>query len=577
MSEVLLQYENISFQYKNGSRPAVEDIGLDVREGEVVLITGPSGAGKTTICRAGNGLIPHLYTGEYKNKVIVAGRYDTKEYDVAALSKIVGLLFQDPDTQLFSPTVEEEIGFGAANYGLPREEIVRRVEELLDLTRLTWARRKNPHRLSGGQQQAVALASVLATNPKILILDEPTSNIDPIGSQQILELVAELARKQGRTLVVVEHKIEEVANIADHMVVMDGGRIIRSGPPRKVLDDVELIHDLGLHAPEVALLCQRLRNAGYSIGELPLTLEEAYGVLEPLLPPPPIRARLLRPATKRTLSSTGEIILEIHDVTHRYPDGTTALDGVTLQIRRGEFVAVLGQNGSGKTTLMKHLNGLLKPTSGRVLVAGKDTQKHSIGELSAIVGYIFQDPSAQIFKMKVCDEIAFGPQNLNLSMSEVEGRVRDAAKQLDIEHLLNENPFFLSKGEKQRVAVAAVMAMKPQVLVLDEPTTGQDYRRSRDILELCVELNRQGTTILMITHDMKLAAEYAGRVVVMKGGRILADGNVRDVFGMSDVLRDSFLKPPQVCQLGFRLGLPYALLTVDEAEAALKSLASEVA
>lgn len=578
VTKTLVKYESISFQYKTGHRPAVTDFALDVNEGEIVLITGPSGAGKTTVCRAANGLIPHLYSGDFRNNVVVNEQYSTRDYDVAAISKIVGLLFQDPDTQLFSPTVEEEVSFGAANYGVPREEIVKRIEWLLDLTRLAWARQKNPHQLSGGQAQAVALASVLATQPEVLVLDEPTSNVDPIGSQQILQLVSELSRVHRQTLVVVEHKIEELVHLADTMIVMDQGRVVRRGTPKEVLNDVELIHSLGLHAPEVTLLCQRLRAAGAMIKEdLPLTVEEAAELLEPLLPSPAERAALPVPTQSRLPHPPGDVVIDVKDVTHAYPDGTKALRGLNLRLRQGEFVAVLGQNGSGKTTLMKHFNGLLKPTTGQITVAGLDTRKASIAELSGIVGYIFQDPNSQIFKMKVRDEIAFGPQNLKQPPDEVRRRVEEAAQQLEIQHLLDQNPFFLSKGEKQRVAVAAVMAMRPQVLVLDEPTTGQDLRRSQEILDLCCKLNETGTTIIMITHDMKLAARYADRVVVMKDGTVLADGPVREIFAKSDTLRASYLKPPQITRLGERLGLPYALLTVEEAEVGLRALLREVA
>lgn len=568
----LLRYEHFSFQYKNADRTALEGFDLDVGEGEVVLITGASGAGKTTVCRAANGLIPHLYGGRLEGRVVVADRYDTREYDVASLSRLIGLLFQDPDTQLLMPTVEEELGYGPANYGVPREEIFRRIDDLLRLIRLQGARHKNPHSLSGGQQQAVALAAVLAMDPGVLVLDEPTSNIDPLGSQELLALVARLAREQRRTVVVVEHKLEELAGLADRMLVLDGGRVVASGTPDEVLEDVELIDRLGLHAPEVTLLCQRLRNLGVPIDRLPLTVDEGVEVLGSLLRETANASTPSPAGGPDPAPSPGEPVIEVEDVSYRYPDGTEALRGVSLTIREGEFVAVLGQNGSGKTTLMKHFNGLLRPSAGRVRVAGRDTARASIDELARVVGYIFQDPTSQIFKMKVRDELAFGPATLGLPADEVTRRVERAAEQLGIAHLLDQNPFFLSKGEQQRVAVAAVMAMEPRVLVLDEPTTGQDYRRSREILELCVELNRQGTTVVMITHDMKLAARYARRVVVLREGEVLADGPTREVFAREDVLTASYLKPPQVTTLCRRLGLPHTVLTVDEALAALRPL-----
>lgn len=574
LPQSLLRYEDVTFRYKTGGdEPAFSSFELDLGPGDIVLITGPSAAGKTSVCRAANGLIPHLYAGHLENRVVIADRYDTREYDVAQLSRLVGLLFQDPDTQLFMPTVEDELAFGPANFGVAREEILERIDRLLALVRLEHAREKNPHSLSGGQQQAVALAAIMASEPEVLVLDEPTSNIDPLGSRQILQLLGDLARDARRTVMVVEHKIEELASLVDRILVMDRGRVVASGTPAQVLEDVELIHELGLHAPEVTLLCQRLRKAGLPIEKLPLTVDEARSILGPVLAPLKEHVRRMtmagRDAERR---KRGDVLVSLEGVTHRYPDGTEALRGASLQVREGEFVAILGQNGSGKTTLMKHLNGLLKPTAGRVVVCGRDTAAATIDELAKDVGYIFQDPTSQIFKMKVRDELAVGPQNLGLSKAEVERRVEAAAERLDITHLLDKNPFFLSKGEQQRVAVAAIMAMEPRVLVLDEPTTGQDLRRSRDILDLCAELNRAGTTVIMVTHDMKLAAEYADRVVVMRQGEVVAEGPTREVFGMTDVLASSFLRPPQVTELCMSLGFPEPILTVDEAEFVFREL-----
>jgi energy-coupling factor transport system ATP-binding protein len=576
-TRTLLRYERVSFQYKHGNSAALISLSLSVKEGEVVLLTGPSGAGKTTVCRAANGLIPNLYPGQLQNHVVVDERYVTTAYDVASLGRIVGLLFQDPNYQLLMPTVEDELAFGACNYGVPREEIRRRVAALLSLVRLSAMRTKNPHNLSGGQKQAVALSAVLITDPLVLVLDEPTSNLDPLGSQQIMQLVSRLAKEERRTVLVVEHKIEELVHLSDRLVVMDEGRVIRSGSPRTVLEDVEMLHRMGVHTPEVTLLCQRLRAFGAPVTHLPLTVEDARTALAPLLRPKAEWVGRVSPPDDRPLCGTlGEPIVQIERLVHRYPDGTAALAGVDLTVRKGEMLSVLGHSGSGKTTLIKHLNGLLRPTSGRVLVAGMDTREHHVAELSQVVGYVFQDPNAQIFKMKVWDEIAFGPRNQKLKAADVAERVEEAADQLSIKHLLDQNPFFLSLGEKQRVAVAAVMAMRPQVLLLDEPTTGQDLRKSRQIMDLCVTMNQRRTTIIMITHDMLVAARYAKRVVVMKDGMVLADGPVRDIFSQVEMLERSFLMPPQTTRLGKALELPFTLLTVEEAETTVKALLREV-
>jgi energy-coupling factor transport system ATP-binding protein len=558
-----LVYDEVSYAYRGGDA-AIRDVSLALEEGTVVLVTGPSGAGKTTICRAANGLIPHEFKGRLQGRVTIAGRYDSRNLGVSSLSKVVGVLSQDPETQLFNPSVEDEIVFGACNYGLPVDTIRERTERLLDLTRLGPHRRKNPHNLSGGQQQACALASILAFEPLVLVLDEPTSNIDPIGSQQVLDLVARLAREENRTTLLVEHKIEELADLVDEMIVIDRGEILHRGTVREVLEHVEYIDSVGLSVPQVTLLCARLRTAGWSVEELPIGVEEAAEVLSPLIERETLK-RAPEPPPRRPQHESEEVVVSIGGLSHVYQDGTRALRDVDLEIRRGEFVGILGQNGSGKTTLVKHFNGLLKPTEGSVTVAGLDTRKASISEMALAVGYIFQNPDAQIFKMKVEEELAFGPQNVGLSDEEVERRVKEAADDLEISHLMDKNPFFLSKGEKQRVAVAAVMAMHPDILVLDEPTTGQDFKRARDIMDLAVRLHNEGQTVIVITHDMNLAAEYCDRVVIMEGGSVLLDAPTREAFLADDDLETSSLRPPQITMLGKALGYPWAWLTVDEA------------
>jgi energy-coupling factor transport system ATP-binding protein len=558
-----LIYDRVTYAYRGGDT-IVRDVSLALEEGKVVLVTGPSGAGKTTICRAANGLIPHEFKGTFGGKVTIAGRYDSRNLGVSSLSKIVGVLSQDPETQLFNPSVEDEIVFGACNYGLPVDTIRERTERLLDLTRLGHHRRKNPHNLSGGQQQACALASILAFEPLVLVLDEPTSNIDPIGSQQVLDLVARLAREENRTTLLVEHKIEELADLVDEMIVIDRGEILHRGTVREVLEHVEYIDSVGLSVPQVTLLCARLRTVGWSVEELPIGVEEAVRVLSLLVDQGTLN-RTPEPPPRRAQHESDEVVVSIGGLSHVYQDGTRALHDVDLEIRRGEFVGILGQNGSGKTTLVKHFNALLKPTEGTVIVAGLDTRKASIAEMALAVGYIFQNPDAQIFKMKVEEELAFGPQNVGLSEGEVGRRIKEAAEDLEISHLMDKNPFFLSKGEKQRVAVAAVMAMRPDILVLDEPTTGQDFKRAKEIMDLAVRLHDEGQTVVVITHDMNLAAEYCDRVVIMEGGRVLLDAPTREAFLAEEELNASSLRPPQVTVLGKALGYPHAWLTVDEA------------
>jgi energy-coupling factor transport system ATP-binding protein len=570
-----LVYDDVSFTYRRGER-GIRDISMEMGEGRVVLVTGPSGAGKTTLCRAANGLIPHEFKGSMRGSVTVAGRYDSRDVGVSALSKLVGLMSQDPDTQLFNPTVEDEIAFGPSNYGMPADLIRRRIDQLLEVTRLADQRGNNPHDLSGGQQQACALASILSYEPLALVLDEPTSNIDPLGSEQVFELVFRQAREGGNTTLLGEHKIEELIDLVDEMVVIQDGEVLHRGTAEEVLQHIEYIDRVGLRVPQATLLAARLRSAGWPIPELPMDVEAAARALAPLNDRQALGRESELPA-RRMQHDSDDVVVDIHGLVHVYPNKTEALSGVDLEVRQGEFLAILGQNGSGKTTLVKHLNGLLKATSGRVEVAGLDVAKASLDDMATTVGFIFQNPDSQLAKLKVSEELAFGPQNVGLSKEQVRARVQEAAEELEITHLLDRNPFFLSKGEKQRVAVASVMAMHPQVLVLDEPTTGQDFKRAKEIMDLAVRLHAEGRTIIVITHDMNLAAEYCDRVVIMSDGRVLLDAPTREAFLNDDALRASSLKPPQVTSLGRSLGYPHAWLTVDEAFTTLQSLRREEA
>lgn len=557
----MIEFQNVSFTYKGADKPALTDINLKINKGEIVLITGPSSAGKTTLCRAMNGLIPELFKGEMHGKVIVADQYSTTDYDITQLSKIVGLMFQDPDSQLLCPTVLEELAFGPENYGVPVEEIQKRIDSLLEACRLQNVLEKNPHALSGGQQQAVALASVLTMQTPVLVLDEPTSNIDPIGSETFLRLIKDIAKSLNLTVIIVEHKIEELASFVDRLIVMDEGKIILDGDPQEVLKKVELMDDIGLNVPDVTLLAAKMKSQGFPINTLPLNIEEAVEILEPF-------ANTVREQEKRPPVNEQNIpIIEAKNVEHRYPNGTLALKGINLKIYEGEMVAILGQNGSGKTTFSKHLNGILKSTGGSLKVYGKEASTYKFHELSRLVGYVFQDPDAQIFKSKVREEIAYGPKNMGYKDEEVAQMVDDVAEKLEIRHLLDSNPFFISKGDKQRIAVASVMAMRPKVLILDEPTTGQDFKRSKEIMDLTMKLNEEGITILVITHSMNLAVEYAKRVVVFRQGEVLLNGTAKDVFQQQHVLQSAMLKPPQITQFAQRLahkGISGEILTVEE-------------
>ena len=567
------------WRYTGTEDDVLRGISLDVDEGEIVLLTGRNGAGKTTFCNLLNGLIPHFYTGDLRGNVIVDG-IDTKESFVGFLATRVGLLFQDPASQLISGSVEDEVDFALENIGLPVEEIKERTHAALEYVGLDDFKDRPPFALSGGQQQAVALACIMALNPVIYVLDEPTSNLDPFGTLQIFSLLDKLSTEQRRTFVVVEHKLEELIDTADRVVVIDEGKIVTSGTPREVLGGkAELLSEMGLWPPQMALLAYRLRHLGLmKEGIAPLTLKEGIEVFSELLESNGVAKTgpgKKNESTSQYTPRSGEPLISLRDLRFTYPTGAEAIKGVSLDIFENEFVAILGQNGSGKTTLVKHFNGLLKPTEGDVVVFGKNTRVTPTYELIEHVGYVFQNPDQQLFSNKVYDELAFGLTNVGYSKEQIQKRIEDVAAKMNMQNLLEERPYSLSKGDRQRVVISCILALDPNVIIVDEPTTGQDPQKRREIMDLMKELHTQGKTIIVITHDMNLAAEYAERCVIMSDGKVILDGGPKDIFVQTEKLASTHLNPPSVTQLFLKLSekyqVPPDILTADEAVEYLKT------
>ncbi|HHV56581.1 MAG TPA: ATP-binding cassette domain-containing protein [Firmicutes bacterium] len=579
MREVLVNMQGVTFTYEGSSDPALKNVDFTLHKGEFVLLTGPGGAGKTTLCSCLNGLIPNFFMGRFSGKVEVCG-LDTKKVSIGQLSQKVGLIFQDPLSQLVCNTVIDEVAFGPENLGVPSAEIEQRIRQAIEAVRLKGLEDKQPTGLSGGQQQAVALAAILAMLPEVFVLDEPTANIDPLGSRQVFSLVRELAR-QGKTVLLVSHKIEDLVDLVDRMVVMDQGKIIAQGPPRQVLQDTRRLKELGLAPPQVAELALELRKAGLvKDGFYPITVEEALAGLQPLASvrsplPSPKSAPANEPRATGTRDGAPPAI-EVRDLHFQYPgNGSDALNGINLTIERGEFVGIIGQNGSGKSTLVKHFDGLLMPCSGSVKIFGQETRAMSPKTLVSKVGYVFQNPDLQLFKSVVREELAFGLRNIGLGEAEINRRIAEAAQVMGITDVLDRNPDSLDKGRRQRVAVASVLAMGSDILVVDEPTTGQDPKRAREVMEEARRFNALGKTVIVISHDMKLIAEFVHRVVIMKAGRILFDGNVREAFAQEDILTDTCLDSPQITQLGIKLGAG-VVLTVQELAAYLQNKGGEI-
>ncbi len=561
MSDALsIAVRGLSFSYRGSEdSPALKDINFEARPGEFVVLMGPGGAGKSTLAHSLNGLIPHFIRGTSSGDVRV-GDLDPRRTPVNHMAREIGLVFQDFEAQIFSTNVDLEVAFGPENFAVPPPEIGERIERILRTVRLEGLAGRQPATLSGGQKQRLAIGAVLAAAPRIICMDEPTTDLDPVGKAGVFTIARHLHASGELTLLIIEHETEEALH-ADRLVLMKDGRIVAQGKPAELLRNVALTESLGIMPLQVPSYF-----AGLSLeGEPPLPLgpeEGAEFFRSRGLVVDEARHRKLRARDQKRQAQYGDVVVRVEHVSHVYPGGERAVDGVSLEIRRGEFVAILGHNGSGKTTLVKHFNALLTPTEGRVEICGKDTRTHSVFDIGQDMGYVFQNPDHQIFANTVSEEVAFSPRIRGADKNEVALRVKEALEAVGLPGYEEKDPFSLSKGERQRVAVASVLSARPKIMVLDEPTTGLDYQGQRKMMELIKKLNETGHTIVMITHTMWVVAEYAHRVVTMKDGRIGHDGPTREVFAREKELAAWGLKTPHIVSLGNLLGAP--VLSVEE-------------
>lgn len=560
MTNKLISIEELSFRYRDQEdRDALKDVSLDVEKGQFFVVMGASGAGKSSLCFTLNGLIPIQIKGDYSGSVTVHG-VATKGKKVSDFADKVGIVFQDFETQLFSTNVELEVAFGPENFALKRDEILRRVGESLEMVGLRGFNGREPSTLSGGQKQRLAIASVLAIKPDVICMDEPTTDLDPLGKNGVFKIAQKL-REQNMTMIIAEHETEETL-YADKIIILDQGKIVAEGSPREILTQVELVRKNGI----MPLQTTDFFKDKLPAPELPLEVDEAVNVWESLdLKLNEEKYRRLVRQDEQRLNSYGEPLIQVNNLSHTYPNGLNALKEANLEIRKGEFLAIVGQNGSGKTTLVKHLNGLLMPTQGSVLVKGKDTQEQTLLDISRTVGYVFQNPDHQIFEETVFNEVAFGPKLQGQKEEEIQENVKQALEAVGLTGHEEHDPFSMSKGERQRIAVASIVATRPDVIIMDEPTTGLDYPQIKSMMELIKNLNEMGHTIIMVTHTMWVVAEYAHRAVVLRDGDVILQGTPREIFKEESTLKDAFLKPPQIVQLSNRLGS--TVLSVAELEA----------
>jgi energy-coupling factor transport system ATP-binding protein len=564
--ESIVKMKNVSYTYPNSDVQTLKQIDLEAPKGKFTVIMGKTGAGKTTSILCLNGIIPQLNEGELAGKVEVSG-LDASKYRIQTLAKYVGIVMQDTSTQVFGSTVEEDVAFGPRNYLVPREEIRRRIKESLHRVRLEGYEKRQTSQLSGGEKQRLAIAGILAMQPGIIVLDEPTSELDPLGREEIYTTINDLNKEKDTTILAVEHSSQEVCEKAERLIVINGGKTVWAGDPKEFFRDEKLVCDNGIKPLPVSRIGWLLYNNGLiEKSDIPLNVEQAYQMICSLLKDKKIDYKFVSGSTADGQNAQDKLI-EIKNLSHVYENGKKALNDVNLTIGRGEFVAIIGQNGAGKTTLAKHLNQILQPTSGSVSIDGTDIKSQNPIELTKVIGYVFQDPDNQIFSNTVYKELEFGLKNINLEEDERKKRIDEALGLTGLVGKEDEHPFSLGKGERQMIAVASILAMQPEILVIDEPTTGQDWAGINRMMSLVNTLNKNGTTIVMITHDMDIVAKYATRTIAMKAGSVVLDGATKDVFANTEILKEAFVTPPQCVQLSQKLlkhGLTEVVMDAEE-------------
>ncbi len=570
-NDVIISLQDVTFAYE-GDVVALRHLNLTAHKGEFVVVLGANGAGKSTLCYLLSGIVPHIYGGRRQGDVSVAG-LDPWDEPLYITSQRCGVLMQDPEVQLFMPTLKAELAFGPANLGMARDEIIRRSQAALSLVRLEGLEEHNPRDLSGGQKQRAALAAVLTMNPQVLVLDEPTSQLDPLGRWEVVEAIERLKQKGDLTIVMTTHETEEILRLADQVIVLERGETALQGPPAEVFAQAEQLEEAGVKTPALILVQSKLleRETG-RLGEerVNLTISEVADQTRGAVEAGRLAVHpdaLLQP---RSMAPDAPVILEARDLIVEYPGPprVVALRDVSVQVRQGEFVGIVGQNGSGKSTLVKCFVGLLRPRKGEVLFRGESIRKLSIGEIARRVGLVLQNPDYQLFTASCRDEVRFGLRNVGVPPQEMEQRVEEALRLVDLSEEADLFPFRLSFGDRRKLAVAATLALEPEVLIMDEPTTAQDHRGRYQLAELARRFHeeKQGT-VVMITHDVDLIARYAHRLIVLYEGQVLLDGPTAEVFTQVEKLKKSFVVPPVAAQLAAELvplGVPPYVMTLEE-------------
>ena len=545
MKKKIIEFKDFSFQYRVQAEPTVKNINLSIYEGEKVLIVGPSGSGKSTLAHCINGLVPFFYDGIVTGQLNINGN-DATKMNIFELSKIVGTVLQDPDSQFIGLTVGEDIAFKLENYCISQDEMIDRVDKSAELVDIKKELYSSPFKLSGGQKQRVTLAGVTVDNVKILLFDEPLASLDPATGESAIELIDKMQKQNNKTAIIIEHRLEDVLHCdVDRVIVMDKGEIIADTTIDEIIRK-DILRKVGIREP---LYLTALRYADCEINDtLKLKNIETLELGE-------YKEKLKDWYENIEVYESDENqnpILELDNICFSYNNEKQILKNVSFKINKGDMAAIVGRNGAGKSTISKLVCGFYKPTSGRILFDGKDMVDYTIKERSEKIGFVMQNPNQMISKTMVYDEVAFGLKIRGLSDSEIKERVEETLRICGLYGYRNWPISALSFGQKKRVTIASILVLNPDMIILDEPTAGQDFKHYTEIMEFLVDLNKKGVTILMVTHDMHLMLEYTNKVIVLSEGEKIADNIPAYILTNKEIIEKANLKETSLHQLALK-------------------------
>ena len=541
--KVIISFEDFGFQYTAQAEPTLYNINLKIRKGEKVLIAGPSGCGKSTLAHCINGLIPASYPGKSTGKLIIGGK-NASDLGLFGLSKIVGTVLQDSDSQFIGLTVAEDIAFALENDCIPTDEMHREVERIAELVDVKRVLKHAPHEISGGQKQRVGLGGVMVTQGDVLLFDEPLANLDPATGKQAIVLIDENQKRTGCAVIIIEHRIEDVLYCpVDRVVVMDEGRIQYDGNPDQLLCS-GILQKTGIREP---LYVTALKYAGV---ELTPDMRPSY---LPELKLNDAQKAMVQAWFNKQMSPEGEpdreVLLRIKNLDFTYEGGHHTLWDISATIHKGEMISIVGTNGAGKSTFSKVLCGFEKAQSGILELKGMDLNTLSIKERADHIGYVMQNPNQMISKNQIFDEVALGLRNRGVAEDEIRLRVEETLKICGLYPFRNWPVSALSYGQKKRVTIASILVLNPEMILLDEPTSGQDLKHYTEIMDFLRELNQKGVTVVLITHDMHLMLEYTPRAIVFNAGRVIADKSAAEVLNSPEIVESAHLKETSLYHL----------------------------